>query len=451
MFLRNERVGEAMRVLLISANREFFPEPVFPLGAVFVGEALRSSGASVKIFDMQFHRFPLRALKGELSRFRPSVVGISLRNIDNGSYPCTRSYLPEYAEIVRTVKSAVQARVILGGAGFTIFPEEILNALGGDAGIAGEGEEGAISLCAGNEYGVFAATPGAGDFPEDIEELFPSFRKYRTIGIQTSRGCPNRCIYCTYPILEGRRLRQRSPEQVAREMELLSKKYGKRSFVIVDSLFNASEGHLLQVLEEILRLGLDIQFSCYLQPRISDTSIIGLLKRAGCVAIDFGTDSGSLKMLSSMNKGFIPEDIIKASEACTAEGIDFCHSLIFGCPGETRETIRETVRLMDEVSPRAVVAMTGVRIYPGTEMEVIARVEGYIAEGESLLSPCFYFSELGADNLMREVKSAVGSRRNWFFPGERDRSASVGHRLLYFLYRKGPLWRTIQKIGWARP
>jgi len=228
-------------------------------------------------------------------------------------------------------------------------------------------------------------------------------------------------------------------------MELLSRKYGKRDFFIVDSLFNASEGHLLQVLEEILRLGLDIRFSCYLQPKISDMSIIGLLKRAGCVAIDFGTDSGSLKMLLSMNKCFIPEDIIKTSEACITEGIDFCHSLILGGPGETRETIRETVRLMDEVSPRAVVAMTGVRIYPGTEMEVIARREGYIAEGESLLSPHFYFSELGADNLMREVRSAVGSRRNWFFPGERNRSASVCHRLLYFLYRNGPLWRTFKK------
>ena len=434
-----------MRVLLISANREFFPEPVFPLGAVFVGNTLRSSGALVKIFDMQFHRFPLRALKGELSRFRPSVVGISLRNIDNASYPCTRFYLPEYAEIVRTVRSAVKARVIFGGAGFTIFPEEILNALGGDAGIAGEGEEGAISLCAGNEYGVFAATPGDGNFPEDIEELFPSFRKYRTIGIQTSRGCRNRCIYCTYPILEGRKLRPRKPEQVAQEMEILSRKYGKRDFFIVDSLFNASEVHLLQALEEILRLGLDIQFSCYLQPRISDTSIIGLLKRAGCVAIDFGTDSGSMKMLLSMNKGFIPEDIRKASAACTAEGIDFSHSLIFGGPGETRETIRETVKLMDEVSPRAVVAMTGVRIYPGTEMEMIARREGYIAEGESLLSPRFYFSGLGAYNLIREVRSAACSRRNWFLPGERDRSVSIGHRLLYFLYRKGPLWRTFKK------
>ena len=77
-------------------------------------------------------------------------------------------------------------------------------------------------------------------------------------------------------------------------------------------------------------------------------------------------------MLLSMNKGFIPEDIIKTSEACITEGIDFCHSLIFGGPCETRETIRETVRLMDEASPRAVVAMTGVRIYPGTEMEMIA-------------------------------------------------------------------------------
>jgi radical SAM superfamily enzyme YgiQ (UPF0313 family) len=133
-----------------------------------------------------------------------------------------------------------------------------------------------------------------------------------------------------------------------------------------------------------------------------------------------------------------------ASDACRRANIDFCHSLIFGGPGETKETVEETVRHMDLLKPKAVVAMTGIRIYPGTEIERIALREGLISSGEEMLRPRFYFygEEQG---LFHSIRALAAARRNWFLPGERDWSSALGPRLLRFFHRVGPLWRTFRQ------
>jgi radical SAM superfamily enzyme YgiQ (UPF0313 family) len=272
--------------------------------------------------------------------------------------------------------------------------------------------------------------------------MFPGIGKYRTIGIQTARGCPNGCIYCTYPFLEGRTVRKRSPGSVCEEMEKYHQETGIRNFFLVDSLFNSDEDHMVQVLELLARLNHSYRISCYLQPKVSDPEIFRLMKRSGFVAVDFGTDSGSSRMLASLKKPFPRDDIRKVSSACRKAGLDFCHSLLFGGPGETAETIRETVSLMDETAPRAVIPMTGIRIYPGTELERTARMEGVIAPEESLLGPRFYFPEMGGSGMLRTVYSLTAGRRNWFFPGKKDWSSTIGFQVLRFLYRRGPLWKT---------
>ncbi|MGO9611933.1 MAG: radical SAM protein [Dissulfurispiraceae bacterium] len=202
---------------------------------------------------------------------------------------------------------------------------------------------------------------------------------------------------------------------------------------------------MAKLLESISARRLAISFSCYLQPRIKDYSLFGLLKKAGYIAVDFGTDSGSAVMLQSLRKSFTIEDISRTSGACRETGIDFCHSLIFGGPGETPETVKETIRFMDEISPRAVIAMIGIRIYPGTEMGREAHHEGYLVPGESVLVPQFYFSGMNPTCLVKEISEKVYGRINWFFPGRQDWSGSIGQRVLRFFHKEGPLWRTFKK------
>lgn len=411
-----------MRILLISANREPFPEPVFPIGAVYVAHAFQAAGAKVRIFDMR-HCFHASALQKEITSFRPDRIGISLRNVDNAAYPVIRYYLPSYKDLMQAVRACCDTPVILGGSAFSLFPEEIRAYLGADGGVIGEGEKVAEHFIAiVNEQIVATDLLNSAEvaFPKNIKEVFPGFRRYKTIGIQTARGCPNQCIYCTYPSLEGKQRRARSQESVADEILMLYKDFGTRNFFIVDSLFNADEAHMIRILETLARLSLPIRFSCYLQPKMSEPGIFRLLKKAGCVFVDFGTDSGSPAMLASLRKPFTTDDILQVSLSCREAGIDFCHSLIFGGPGETRESIIETVRIMDETVPRAVIAMTGVRIYPDTEMHRAAVKEGLCETGQSLLDPQFYFSQMGPKKLLENAYEAAEGRKNWFFPGRKD-------------------------------
>ncbi|MCL5022769.1 MAG: radical SAM protein [Nitrospirae bacterium] len=435
------------RVLLISANREHFPEAVFPLGVAYVASSLAREDMEVRIFDAGISRFHVQSLRKALRAFVPDLVGLSLRNIDNAAYPCTRYYGDGYVALMNTVRSVSSAPVVLGGPAFSIFSNDLMKMLGADRGVIGDGEDALLSLCKGGQGAVLPSRPSdlsEVEFPRNIQSVFPAFRHYRTIGVQTRRGCPHRCVYCTYPDLEGGKIRVRPAEAVAGEIAFLLREHDKGDFFIVDSTFNADEAHMERVCRAILAKRLRVRFSCYLTPAMSNLSLFRLLSEAGCVAVDFGADSGSDEMLGSLGKGFTVRDIHRVSAACREAGIDFCHSLIFGGPGERKETVEETVRLMDLLKPTAVVAMTGIRIYPGTEMQRLALREGVISAGEGLLRPRFYFH--GEDQgLLRMITGVAAARTNWFLPGRRDWSSALGPRLLRLVHRSGPLWRTFRQ------
>ena len=461
------------RVLIVVANREQFPEPAFPLGALYVAGALEAAGARARVFDAGLHRRPLFALRAELAAFRPGVVGLSLRNADNAAWPCTRTYAGWYARVADAVRAgAPGARVVLGGPAFSIFPRELCRVLLVRDGVVGDGEVAARLLAEARASTDQGLPEGISErpledlssvaLPRDIAGLFPGAGRYRTAGVQTARGCPHRCVYCTYPRLEGAGLRRRPPAAVADEMERLRRELGATEQFIVDSSFNADEEHMTEICEELRRrrsrpgaVLADVSFSCYLQPRARDLGVFGLLRAAGCTSVDFGVDSAAEELLPALGKSFTIADLRATTVAAKAVGLDVCHSLLFGGPGETPATVAETVRVTDELAPTAVVAMVGLRIYPGTELAVLARDAGLIGEREPLLAPRFYVAgELAGDPraswLFGQVRAAAGGRRSWFLPGARDWSAAWGPRLLRRLGKPGPLWRNFPRPRWYR-
>ncbi len=455
------------RVLLVVANREQFPEPAFPVGSLYVAGALEAAGAVARVFDAGLYRRPLAALREELATFRPDVVGLSLRNADNAAYPCTRSYAGWYGRVAAAVSAgAPRARLVAGGPAFSIFPRELRRVLRVRDGVVGDGEVAAERLVAGALAGGVSELPlhdlAAVRLPRDLTGVFPGAPRYRTAAVQTARGCPHRCIYCTYPRLEGARLRRRPPDAVADELERLRRELGVTEAFVVDSSFNADEGHMTAVCEVLRRRRsrpgaplADVSFSCYLQPRASDPAVFDLLAAAGCTSVDFGIDSGAEAMLPALGKSFSIDDLRAATEAAQRAGLDVCHSLLFGGPGETPATVAETVRLMDELAPTAVVAMVGLRIYPGTELAGLSREAGLVGARETLLAPCFYAAGVlagdpRADWLYRQVRAAAAGRRTWFLPGARDWSAAWGPRLLRRLGKPGPLWRNFPRPRWYR-
>ena len=208
---------QARRVLLVVANREQFPEPAFPVGALYVARAVEAAGGRARVFDAGLYRRPLAALRAELTEWRPEVVGLSLRNADNAAWPYTNTYTEWYARVADTVRAAAPgASIVLGGPAFSIFPREIRRALLVADGVVGDGEPAALRMAedelpGGIVEGLLADLGDVG-LPGDLGAVFPGAGRYRTAGVQTARGCPHRCVYCTYPRLEGTRLRRRPAE-----------------------------------------------------------------------------------------------------------------------------------------------------------------------------------------------------------------------------------------------
>jgi radical SAM superfamily enzyme YgiQ (UPF0313 family) len=256
-------------------------------------------------------------------------------------------------------------------------------------------------------------------------------------------------------LLEGSRVRPRPPEAVAEEAERLHRVLGAAEFFVVDSSFNADETHMAAVCDKLRRRKLPVSFSCYLEPRVSSPRLFELLAASGCTSVDFGSDSAASAMLSGLGKSFSVDDLRVATRAAKGAGLDVCHSLLFGGPGETQATVAETVRVMDELAPTAVVAMVGLRIYPGTALARIARTQGLVAERDPLLEPRFYAAGVPAGDpraawLFEQVRAAAATRRAWFLPGARDWSAAWGPRLLRRVGRPGPLWRNFPRPRWYR-
>ena len=152
-------------------------------------------------------------------------------------------------------------------------------------------------------------------------------------------------------------------------------------------------------------------------------------------------------MLKSLAKSFSVDQVRTASRLCREFGVDFAHYLLFGGPGETRETVMESFALMDEVMPTAVITMTGIRIFPGTAIHARALSDGLIAAGDSLLEPTFYISSGVRDCLCAIVTEEALQRKNWIVPGlEINVSDAMLEAMRNFPVR-GPLWKLMKRLG----
>jgi radical SAM superfamily enzyme YgiQ (UPF0313 family) len=454
-----------MRILLISVNRERMPYPVFPLGLAYIVRALREEGHEMEVMDLCFSQEVSADLNDTLHRFRPDLIGISLRNLDNLTYPTSVSYLKEVEEVTGICRRSSSSRLVIGGSGYSLAPQEILQHLDVDFGIVGEGEEIFPQLVRSLERGnpispspclLFKDKP----FPRSIEgarvsriqgpdrDLFQTKRYLEEGGmgnIQTKRGCPFSCIYCTYPLLEGKRIRLRETEEVVEEIRCLAGE-GVDYIYFVDDIFNYPPSFAEDLCREIIRRRVHVKWSAFVSPGFLNEALLNWMKEAGCVGIEFGTDSGSPRMLENYGKEFAQEDIIQSSKICSKLMINHCHYLLFGGPGENEGTIEESFHLMDELDPTAIIAMLGIRIYPGTEMEKISLSQGVIRQDSNLIYPHFYISPALGGRLMEMIQEKALARSHWIVPGlEINITQSLIEQIRRFRVR-GPLWELVGRM-----
>jgi radical SAM superfamily enzyme YgiQ (UPF0313 family) len=242
-------------------------------------------------------------------------------------------------------------------------------------------------------------------------------------------------------------MRLRPVADLLAEIRSLVDDHGVSYLYFVDDIFNYPPAFASELCRAMQAAKLPVNWSAFINPDFITPTLMEEMLAAGCDAVEFGSDSGSPRMLKSLRKSFSVDDLRTASQLCTVLGVDFAHYMLFGGPGETEETILESFTLMDELQPTAVIAMTGIRIYPHTALHRTAIDEGLIQESTSLLEPVFYISPAIRDSFSELITSEALKRKNWVVPGMEINSSSAMLDAVRLFKVRGPLWKMIKRLG----
>ncbi len=434
-------------LLLVNTNR--MQPPIAPIGIDYLAGAARAAGIPATVVDLCLEEDPSAALRAGLAR-GPALVALSFRNIDDSFWPSMRSFLPDLQRVVEEVRAESEAPIVLGGVGFSIMPREILGATGAEYGVHGDGEESLVAL-----YREVTGTVARGKAPGVIrrsgrgwKESPPDRRRHFTcatdrdavdnpayfarggqVGIETKRGCDRLCLYCADPLAKGRVVRTRAASETADEAEALVRQ-GIDVLHLCDGEFNLPREHAMAVCEAWAARGLGerLRWYAYLAIDPFDAELAAALRRAGCVGVNFTTDSAAAPMLKRYGHAWRAPDIGRAVRAARTAGLAVMLDLLIGGPGETPETVAETIGFLKGLPVDAVGCGVGVRVYPGTPMESVARREpGALRRrhgGElDLLQPTFYIAESLGDRPAELVRELIGDDPRFFKPADDSGSA----------------------------
>jgi radical SAM superfamily enzyme YgiQ (UPF0313 family) len=465
-----------MRVLIVNCNRERAPQTLLPVGACCVAAATAAAGHETHLLDLCFARTPVRDMRVAMEKYRPDVVGLSIRNLDNCDAERPRSYLPEVKSIVEACRQD-GATLVLGGAAVSLAPAAMLRYLDCRLAVVGEGEQAFPGLLrtlaesadpasvpgvvvAGGD-GVKAAplVPGEhlDDFPPADFAHWLSLRHYRAhdaaYPVQSKRGCTCRCSYCVYPNLEGATWRLFPSERVADDVRRAGES-GLRLVEFVDSFFGLPREHAIACCEEISRVSPSLPLcTMELNPAACVPELIQAMNTAGFSAVGITAESGSQIMLANMRKGFTVDRLHRAAEALRGLKARKMWIFMVGAPGECEATVRETARFIAVLPPGDLVfAAFGVRVLPGTALHQELLADGEITPDDELLWPRFYHSPLVSPSRAREILLESG------FPSLNFVSLHDGEHRLLPIARcvlagfglRPPYWQHIPWLNLAR-
>ena len=438
-----------MRILLISSNIATSPYPIYPLGVSMIAGALEAAGHEVRQFDFLQQNNSIKALLHEIDIFKPELFGISVRNIDNVNLMNEQYYIDVVKNIVKEIKEVSGNKVILGGAGFSLIPDLILQETGADYGIIGEGEKLMVSFANNAARGIYPGERLIGpdlklygaaiNSPKYDEQLMQYYLHSGNIAsVQTKRGCTSKCVYCSYPLLEGSRIRKRDPRSVVDDIEMLRDKFKAKYIFFIDSVFNDSEGAYLDVLDEMKRRKVNIPWTAFFKPKGLNEEIVSLMKESGLVAAEIGSDAACNITLQKLGKRFSFQDIMECNELFNKIGIATSHYFMFGGPGETKETVIEGLENIKSLKKCVIFVFMGIRILPNTALAHIALREKVISSDNGMLKPVYYISPSVDKQWMEAtLTGAFADMKHCVFPPDAfDNSLRILHKLGY----SGTLW-----------
>ena len=287
----------ACSILLVSANRHTSPYPVYPLGLSYLKTYLERTINGIRVDIADCNLLSDAQLAERIRTLAPRYIGLSLRNVDGANSLDRRGFLPQYRALADVIRAASDAPLIIGGAGFSIYPEAFMRELGADYGIHGEGEEPLAELIGALERGrteidipsVYTRDgrrgSGRRSYLPSIEVQFEPeltgyyWKRSGMLNIQTKRGCPYDCIYCSYPSIDGRCVRTMDPEAIAENILRAKRDYGISYLFFTDSVFNIGPEYNVRLAETLIRRRTDIRWGAYFSPRGIDAEQMRRLLR----------------------------------------------------------------------------------------------------------------------------------------------------------------------------
>jgi len=380
------------------------------LGIGYIASWLEKHGYQVAVVDPHTFNWGVNRSVEEILKHNPDTVGVS---------STTNNRFKAIDLIKELKKENKDLFIFVGGPHFAMTAENALKVVPQiDAVVKGEGEittqelldvfkkDRDLSRVQGIFYrdkqGRVIETPNR-VFLQDINafslnwDLFELEKYHRTIdgtniravGVMSSRGCPNFCAFCVSAAFWKAVLRLRDPIKFVDEIEYLRNKYGYKGFDFWDDTLTVSRDHVKQICDEILKRNLDIKWYAPTRANTVDKEILTLMAKAGCIRISFGAESGSPRILKIVRKGIMPEQVINAAKTSSDVGIKVMVNFMVNLPYETIEDLKMTIDLMKKLnSIKNVTAAYGFSIiYPGTEMEIIAKKEGWLAKDFSWNEP----------------------------------------------------------------
>ena len=425
--------------------------PAFiPLGLGYLAAVLERSHYQVNVIDCQAQKLTLEQLRTELAKIQPDIVGIT-------SATLTYKSALKVAKIAKEVWPSCLTAI--GGSHVTFWDDKALQeAPFLDVVVRGEGENTMLELAGRVEAGqsfsdLVGTTCRKGteivknpDRPyiENLDSLpFPAhhlwhvenLRKYGTIPypIMTSRGCVYWCNFCTAVRMFGRRYRMRSPKSVVDELEFLHKNYNARQFTFYDDAFTVDQARTAEICGEIERRGLKIKWDCETRVDMVTKELLVKMRKAGCIAVWFGVESGSQQVVNAMAKGFSLNQIRRAFKWAKEAGLMVVAGVILGFPGETKETAWETIRFVKELNPNDVGFYIATP-YPGTPMYDDVKAKGWLRITDfnkyDTATPVFEIPTLSTQELVQIREQAFQE----FYLSPAYIVSAIG------MFKKGKIW-----------
>ena len=294
-------------LLLVHTNREVVPEVVLPIGLARVADSCDAAGIPVQTLDLAFVRDPKQALRRAIRRFRPAMIGLTVRNVDNADFQAPVYYLPAVAELVRIARTQTDAPIVAGGSGVSIAPGAVRNALGVDAVVGGPGEHPIRELWDRHRRGLHlpgllmgdVGSPGPVPRYERWLDLKPYRRRGAPLPVQSRRGCPFGCIYCNYADIDG--TARYALAELAGVVQGIAggvAATGLKDVEFVDSTFNSPPAYTQRLCEALARADLGVRYRASgVNPRFANRATLEAMKDAGFVAVRCSPDTAAPELV----------------------------------------------------------------------------------------------------------------------------------------------------------